>query len=74
MKHRSTPRRFRPTGVGSYTAASSHPFNARFFEDLDARLAREEAAPVVAPLSVRLGDVDPLGAVARATSFAPVKA
>ena len=42
-------RSFRPTGVGSDTATSSHPFNARFFEELDARLAREKsAAPLTA--------------------------
>lgn len=44
-RHRA--RRFRPTGVGSYTAASSHPCNARFFADLDARLARM-APPILA--------------------------
>ena len=74
MAHRSSPRRFRPTGVGSYTATSSHPFNERFFEELDARLAREAVAPAIAPPSVLLGDVDPLGAVARAARFTPAKA
>ena len=74
MPRRSSSRRFRPSGVGNYTATNSRPFNDRFFEELDARLAQQEAAPAVASLSVRLGDVDPLSAVSRVTNFAPARA
>ena len=73
MAHRSSSRRFRPTGVGSYTAASSHPFNDRFFEDLDWRLA-VEAQPASALLTVRLDRAEPCRAVLQALHFPPARA
>ena len=74
MAHRSSPRRFRSSGVGSYTAMSSRPFNDRFFEELDARLAREEAAGATAPLTVAAAEVDPFRAALHALKLSPVRA
>ena len=47
-------RRFRPNEVGSYTAQSCHPFNARFFADLDRRLAEPPPAPALLPALPRV--------------------
>ena len=71
MAHRSSPCRLQSSSVGSYTATSSRPFSDRFFEELGARLAREEAAPAVASRTVRLGEAARVRLVLRALPFPP---